>query len=206
MQADQQEWKASLRAPVRIQWDPERDIHLRPLLFRAIQMGLSGEAVDRYLDDWIVGITDVTALAKKIHGLVGPAGSRRPPRCPRGEDAPLAAAIQKLLARYAMRGPRHHLQPLRAGCRCRSRRRRRAYRLRRCHRGLQALLLQQQRRGDHVLLLGVGDLRAEVGDVAGFVVLADSGGQADRRRTAPSCPGTAGAASWRSAYAACPLR
>lgn len=27
---DQDEWRASLRAPVRVQWDPERDLYLRP--------------------------------------------------------------------------------------------------------------------------------------------------------------------------------
>jgi len=68
--ADQAEWKRSLRAPVRIQWDPERDLHLRPLPHRAIQMGLSGEAVDRYVGEWIVSVEDVTALAQEIHGLV----------------------------------------------------------------------------------------------------------------------------------------
>jgi hypothetical protein len=68
--ADRQAWKASLRAPVRIQWDPERDIYLRPLPFRAIQMGLSGEAVDRYVDDWIMDITDVTDDSRAIHDLV----------------------------------------------------------------------------------------------------------------------------------------
>ena len=60
------------RAPVRIQWDPERDIHLPAATeFRAIQMGLSGEAVDRYLDNWIVGITNVTALSREIPCLNG---------------------------------------------------------------------------------------------------------------------------------------
>lgn len=68
--ADRAEWRRSLRAPVRIQWDPERDLHLRPLTHRAIQIGLSGEAVGRYVDEWIVGIDDVTALSRRIHALV----------------------------------------------------------------------------------------------------------------------------------------
>jgi len=54
-------WRAELvRRPVRVQWDPERDLHLRPLPHRTVQVGLGGEAVDRYVDDWIVGLTDVT--------------------------------------------------------------------------------------------------------------------------------------------------
>jgi uncharacterized protein DUF4291 len=68
--ADRGQWKRSLRAPVRIQWDPERDLHLRPLPHRTIQIGLSGEAVHRYVDEWIVGIDDITATCIGIHDLV----------------------------------------------------------------------------------------------------------------------------------------
>ena len=53
-------------SPVRIQWDPERDLHFTPLAHRAIQIGLSGEAVRLYVRDWIKAITDVTALAHEI--------------------------------------------------------------------------------------------------------------------------------------------
>jgi hypothetical protein len=64
-----EEWRKKLRAsPVRVQWDPERDILLNSLNYRSIQIGLSGEAVGRYLDEWIVSITDVTATMKKICG------------------------------------------------------------------------------------------------------------------------------------------
>jgi hypothetical protein len=58
------------RAPARVQWDPERDLHLRPLPHRSLQLGLAGEAARRYADDWTVGITDVTALAREVHALV----------------------------------------------------------------------------------------------------------------------------------------
>ena len=65
------EWEDSLQAaPVRIQWDPERDLHFQPLPHRAIQIGLSGEAVSRYLHDWVVEMTDVTDLAHEVHALV----------------------------------------------------------------------------------------------------------------------------------------
>lgn len=57
-------------SPVRIQWDPDRSLGLDRLERRAIQVGLSGEAVDRYLDEWIVDISDVTELAHEIHRLV----------------------------------------------------------------------------------------------------------------------------------------
>lgn len=56
--------------PVRVQWDPERDVHLQALPHRAIQIGLSGEAVQRYIDDWIVNITEVSDLAHRIRYLL----------------------------------------------------------------------------------------------------------------------------------------
>lgn len=69
--ASQQQWAEHKRtSPVRVQWDPERSVTLGPLSHRAIQIGLSGEAVDRYLDQWITTITDITPLAERIHRLV----------------------------------------------------------------------------------------------------------------------------------------
>ncbi|MEV4314527.1 DUF4291 domain-containing protein [Actinocrispum sp. NPDC049592] len=68
--ASRGDWAATLRKPVRVQWDPERSLTMRPLEYRSLQVGLSGEAVNRYADSWIVGITDVTGLAHRIHGLV----------------------------------------------------------------------------------------------------------------------------------------
>lgn len=65
------EWRRlKNQSPVRIQWDPERDIHLNPLPYRAIQIGLSGEAVERYVRDWIQHITDSTPLANQIRELL----------------------------------------------------------------------------------------------------------------------------------------
>jgi uncharacterized protein DUF4291 len=65
------EWTRQLRtAPVRVQWDPERSLRLGALPYRSLQVGLSGEAVDRYVDEWLVRLTDVTDLAHEIHALV----------------------------------------------------------------------------------------------------------------------------------------
>lgn len=64
-------WRRRLkRAPARVQWDPERDLHLRPLPHRSLQLGLTGEAARRYADEWTVSITDVTALAHTVHAHV----------------------------------------------------------------------------------------------------------------------------------------
>jgi len=59
---DRQTWSQQLTvSPVRIQWDPERSIRLGVLPYRSLQVGLSGEAVDRYVDEWILALTDITA-------------------------------------------------------------------------------------------------------------------------------------------------
>lgn len=68
---DRDTWQRQVkRAPARVQWDPERDLHLRPLAYRSLQLGLSGEAARRYADEWIVSISDVTPLAQEIRALV----------------------------------------------------------------------------------------------------------------------------------------
>lgn len=65
-----EEWLQLKRnSPVRIQWDPERDLFSTPQNHRAIQIGLSNEAVDKYLNEWIVEITDITPIVSKIHKL-----------------------------------------------------------------------------------------------------------------------------------------
>jgi len=61
-------WRSSLaNAPVRVQWDPERDWRLNPVKeMRAIQIGLSGKAVRRYVNEWIVKMEDVTPVAHQL--------------------------------------------------------------------------------------------------------------------------------------------
>jgi len=69
--ANHEEWvERKTTSPVRIQWDPERSLRLEPLAHRTIQIGLGGDAVRRYVNDWTIEITDVTALAHDIHDLV----------------------------------------------------------------------------------------------------------------------------------------
>jgi len=66
-----QEWVAKKNAsPVRIQWDPERNLFLQPLEHRAIQIGLGNEAVRHYVNEWICRISDITPLAHDICALV----------------------------------------------------------------------------------------------------------------------------------------
>ncbi|MFF9068098.1 DUF4291 domain-containing protein [Streptomyces sp. NPDC014891] len=68
---DHEAWRSRLRqAPARVQWDPERDPHLRALPHRSLQLGLSGEASRRYADEWTVSVRDVTPLAHRVRDLV----------------------------------------------------------------------------------------------------------------------------------------
>ncbi|RYE24960.1 MAG: DUF4291 domain-containing protein [Sphingobacteriales bacterium] len=69
--ASHEAWKQDLKdAPIRIQWDPEKDILLHELPYRSIQIGLSGIAVEKYVNDWIVSIEDITDTCKEIYQLV----------------------------------------------------------------------------------------------------------------------------------------
>ncbi|MEO1441051.1 MAG: DUF4291 domain-containing protein [Chloroflexota bacterium] len=64
------EWRAALKAsPVRVQWDPDRTLADHKLERRAIQIGLRGKAVYAYVNEWIIGLEDVTALAHRIGEL-----------------------------------------------------------------------------------------------------------------------------------------
>ncbi|MFC5835186.1 DUF4291 domain-containing protein [Nonomuraea insulae] len=58
------------RSPVRIQWDPERGVRHEALAYRSIQIGLSGEAVRRYVEEWTVGIRDITDRVREVRAAV----------------------------------------------------------------------------------------------------------------------------------------
>jgi hypothetical protein len=67
---DRAAWVRRLKtSPVRVQWDPERSLRLNPLPYRSLQVGLSGEAVDRYVDQWMVAVTDITTTVHHIRAL-----------------------------------------------------------------------------------------------------------------------------------------
>ena len=62
-----EEWQQQVReSEIRIQWDPERDIAGNPLEYRSIQLGIRGEMVRRYVNEWIVQITDITEYVKEL--------------------------------------------------------------------------------------------------------------------------------------------
>ena len=56
-----QEWQKQVQnSDIRVQWDPERDIHGNALEYRSIQIGIRGEAVKKFVSDWILKIQDIT--------------------------------------------------------------------------------------------------------------------------------------------------
>ncbi|KAL3447623.1 hypothetical protein BJX65DRAFT_276474 [Aspergillus insuetus] len=60
-------WKNEVEnSCVRVQWDPERDLYGNPLAYRSLQVGLRGEAVEKFVEEWIVGIKDVTGVMHEI--------------------------------------------------------------------------------------------------------------------------------------------
>lgn len=79
----QDDWRRHLSSTdVRIQWDPERNIDRQPLPHRSLQIGLSGESLRKYVEEWIVSITDIS-------DLVGALNAQRR----RGDHAAVAAAL-----------------------------------------------------------------------------------------------------------------
>ncbi len=92
-------WTQTRKAsPVRVQWDPERSLHLAKLNHRSIQIGLSGTAVQAYAAGWILGIEEVTDRAREIHALVrgddlSAAASLLPKERPYPVPADIAAAV-----------------------------------------------------------------------------------------------------------------
>lgn len=97
---DPDDWQQQFeRAPVHVQWDPERSLRGADLGIGSIQVGLSRHVIDRFVDEWTVDISDETARARKIADLLArgqePAARRQlPPERP----YPLPDAIARRLA------------------------------------------------------------------------------------------------------------
>lgn len=65
-----EEWKEKIKtSDIRVQWDPERDVYGNSLGYRSIQIGLRGEAVKKYVTEWIVSITDITEYVTELYNM-----------------------------------------------------------------------------------------------------------------------------------------
>lgn len=64
------QWREDFgKALVHIQWDPERSLRGATLPVNSIQVGLSRHIIDQYVNEWIVGIDDMTDQIQKIRNL-----------------------------------------------------------------------------------------------------------------------------------------
>jgi hypothetical protein len=55
--------EAEKAKPVRVQWDPERGPKLEVLPYRSIQIGIGRSLSQKWVEEWIEGIEDVTEKA-----------------------------------------------------------------------------------------------------------------------------------------------
>ena len=63
-------WKEKIKtSDIRIQWDPERDIYGNPEQYRSVQIGLRGNAVKKYVTEWITDINDITDYVTKLYNM-----------------------------------------------------------------------------------------------------------------------------------------
>jgi len=91
-------WQQALEAAVVIhQWDPERSLTGKKLDRAAIQVGMRSEELSlQYVNEWILGIEDVTDLAHEIGAV---ARDRDPvlPEVPEEKVYPVSEELQQLL-------------------------------------------------------------------------------------------------------------
>lgn len=66
-----EEWADEFSAAkVHLQWDTERSVRGAALPYYSIQIGLSRHIIHEYVEEWIVGIDDITARVRKIYDLL----------------------------------------------------------------------------------------------------------------------------------------
>ncbi|WP_067813552.1 DUF4291 domain-containing protein [Nocardia inohanensis] len=97
--SDAAQWKKQFAiTPVHVQWDPEYSIRGAKLDHRSIQIGLSRNIIERYVDDWTVEIRDLTPLTHTIsrhlrEGRIDRAKNLLPPEKQYPLPEPLAKRI-----------------------------------------------------------------------------------------------------------------
>jgi len=68
-------WQTAVHhGDVRMQWDPDHNPGGTPLPRRALQLGLRGATLQRYVFDWTVCIEDITAAVQSQHAAWRAAG------------------------------------------------------------------------------------------------------------------------------------
>ncbi len=66
--ASETEWKKAVqRSNVRLQWDPDHHPSGARLVRRAIQLGLRGDVLKTYAQEWIIDIEDISDFVQQQH-------------------------------------------------------------------------------------------------------------------------------------------
>ncbi|MEW6128046.1 MAG: DUF4291 domain-containing protein [Acidobacteriota bacterium] len=95
--SSESDWTLALKhSEVRHQWDPERNLRLQKLDRRAIQIGIRGATVKRYVNDWIISLEEVTQLAKALHQAIRQQQTDLPV-APIEIEYPVSAELQRSL-------------------------------------------------------------------------------------------------------------
>ena len=64
--ATPEDWqRAVARSNVRLQWDPDHGPSGGPVERRAIQLGLRGEALARYAEEWLLDVEDISKFVRE---------------------------------------------------------------------------------------------------------------------------------------------
>ncbi|CAG8740418.1 8975_t:CDS:1, partial [Funneliformis caledonium] len=65
------EWKEQLeKSQVRLQWDPDHDLLGEKMQRRAIQLGIKNNILQKYSNEWIIGIEDITEFVREQYELI----------------------------------------------------------------------------------------------------------------------------------------
>lgn len=84
---------AFARAPVHVQWDPERSLRGAALNHYSIQVGIGRERIREYTSDWVCGLVDLTPIVHRIGDLLRTGQSAKAQRLlPPERPYPLAPA------------------------------------------------------------------------------------------------------------------
>lgn len=86
------------KAPIHVQWDPERSLRGADLNVNSIQVGLGRSVIEEFVEEWTQEISDLTPLVRRIHGLLTQGhveGAKRllPPEKPYPIEATVAARL-----------------------------------------------------------------------------------------------------------------
>ncbi|BDI30906.1 hypothetical protein CCAX7_29570 [Capsulimonas corticalis] len=96
---DADDWRRQFEsAVVHVQWDPERTLRGESLDYKSIQVGISRHVIERYVQEWIVEITDCTPVVRKIHRLLQDGhSSKAKPLLPKERSYPVSETISQRL-------------------------------------------------------------------------------------------------------------